>query len=88
MIINKITKEYIHDYTDKYLGIITVNSKDILDLLDHVEDLTAKLQYILSNFIISDEEGFFAFPDGDTWNCKSVNHEPHSQIPTNHPQTL
>ena len=35
-----------------------------------VNELENKLQYLLSNYIVS-EEGLFCFPDGDTWSCKS-----------------
>jgi len=36
---------------------------------EHEKDLIAKLQYLLDNFIPS-EDGFFTFPDGDTWDCQ------------------
>ena len=42
-----------------------------MKLEEENKDLKAKLQYLLSNFILSDE-GLFCFPDGDTWNCKKI----------------
>ncbi len=70
-----ITKEYVKKYTDMYLNTIQVDSSDLLSLLEECADLRAKCQYLLSNFIMSDE-GLFCFPDGDTWRCKE--REPHS----------
>lgn len=60
---------------DKDKSEIISLPNDIRSLKECNEDLTAKLQYLLSNFIIS-EEGLFCFPDGDTWDCKKD--EPHS----------
>ena len=43
---------------------------DILELCNaQIKDLTQKLQYVLVNFVETDE-GSFTFPDGDTWPAK------------------
>lgn len=42
---------------------------DRFELYKQIEDLSYKLQYVLVNFVETDE-GFFTFPDGDTWPAK------------------
>lgn len=37
--------------------------------LTHMLDLDTKLRFVLMNYVES-PDGFFAFPDGDTWPCK------------------
>ena len=36
---------------------------------EHVKDLVAKIQFLLDDFVDT-PEGYFTFPDGDTWTCR------------------
>ena len=51
------------------VAIIEDRNDTLRDERDYSKSLHDKLDFILKNFVEA-EEGYFTFPDGDTWQCK------------------
>lgn len=51
------------------VSIIEDRNDTLRDEREYSKSLYDKLDFIMKNFV-EGEDGYFTFPDGDTWQCK------------------